>query len=110
MLEVSNSGHSDIEVEQIELTHDGINLMTPERPQTESDWTVPSGGVKTISWKPEPDPAASLMRMRPGLGIIMQIPVEFTLTLKSGPSTHEYRQKLAVHVLGTNGEVTQIAG
>ena len=68
------------------------------------------GSRRDISWKPQPNPGESLIRLNPNEGIQFDSIIEIVLSLTAGGSHQEYRQKIAVKVFATNGQLKQIVG
>ena len=110
MLETTNFGAARVEIEQIDLLHEGIRLMGSVIPPPESLWFIEPDSTAIFQWIPSPDPATSLMRMDPNRELTFSTHVEFAVSVSVGGHSTEYRQKLAVRVEGMNAQITQLAG
>lgn len=110
LLYVENQTDADVKIERISIERDGINLMEPALPTAGENWLVPAKQTKPIGWHPQTNPGDSLVRLFPEEGIQFSTWVNIVLRVNVGTERHEYKQKLAVRVFATNGDVTQIVG
>lgn len=110
LIQVENRTEQAVTVEQISLEQEQIALMDPVRLKAGDNWKVEAGRTLPISWRPEPNPADSLMRIHSNEGVQFSTFVEFALRVNSDGIQHHHRQKMAVYVSGASGQLKQLAG
>jgi hypothetical protein len=107
---VENHTEAELLVERVSIEQDGIALMEPVRPQAGDDWKVAPFLRRHIGWRPQRNPGDSLVGLHPNEGIQFSSVIEIVLVINSNGTRCEHRQKLAVRVLVTNGQLKQLTG
>jgi hypothetical protein len=110
LIHIENFTDSELVVERVAIEQDGVALTKPLRATPEVHWTVPPRLQRPISWRPEPNPADSLVRLHSNEGIQFNTTIEFVLAIRAMGVLHEHRQKMAVKVLAANGRLKPLAG
>lgn len=110
LINVENYTDSKLLVQQISIEQDGIALMEAVRAKKDDNWTVEPQLRRHISWRAQPNPADSLVRLHSTEGIQFNSTIELVLTISSDGAVYEHRQKLAVRVFVSSGEVKQLVG
>ncbi len=110
LINVENHTELELRVEQISIEQNGVALMEPIRARPGDDWSIHPGLRRHINWRPEPSPADSLVRLHSNEGIQFDSTVDIVLAIGTNGVRHEHRQKIAVKVFGTNGQLKQVAG
>lgn len=110
LLNVENQTNVELRVERISIEHDDVALTEPAFPKDGEHWNVPAKGRQVIGWYPQTNPGDSLVRLFPNEEIQFSSWINVVLSIAIGTERYKYRQKLAVKVFATNGEVKQLAG
>jgi diguanylate cyclase (GGDEF)-like protein len=110
LLNVENQTDVELRVERVSIEHDDVALTEPAFPKDGENWLVTAKGRLVIGWYPQTNPGDSLVRLFPNEGIQFSSWINVVLSIAIGAERYKYRQKLAVKVFATNGEVKQLAG
>ena len=81
LIKIENNSDSELVVEQISIEQNGIALMEPSRAKAGDNWTVRPRSRHEISWKPQPNPGDSLVRLNSNEGIQFNSTIEIVLLL-----------------------------
>jgi len=111
LIYVNNESDEEVTVAEIRLLGEGgIRLTGPARPPTEGAWKIGPKSSVPISWRADPDPVASLARIRPNAGVEFETEMHAVLTCEILGRARKFDCKVWVHVNAASRQMRQLAG
>ena len=111
LIQVRNDSNDEIKVKEVQLlSKDNIHLTQPARPPSENSWRILPSCTLPISWRADPNPAASLVNMNSHRGALFETDLKIGFTIDIFGKTKLCECRFWVRVDAYQMKIIQLAG
>lgn len=107
---VRNDSDEIVFIREVQLESRGVRLTEPARAQPADLWKIGARNRLSIGWRAQPDPAGSLLKMNPNVGLHFDTEMHVLLVYEVLGTIKKCDCKLWVQVEVPNMRIRQLAG